>query len=468
VTVSTVTVDPHNIDPVSGVAPVMREIAEKFKGRYYGPIDNNPSQLPQIFIKEATVVRRTLIFEKDPINVKIGARDSDLIKGLPAIPPVRGMVLTSRKNSPQIDVALVAGENNDPILANWQAGLGRAVCFTADATERWGNYWAASGSYSKFWAQVVRSVARPPMSTDFDIRIIPDGNVAKIVVEGVNKDAGFLNFLNIRGVVVGPDMKPIDVRLVQSGPGVYQGEIAIKDPGNYIAMLNYTGSGNQRGFLLGGLAQNASPETRDLQSNDTLLQQIAERTSGRVIDPFDTTANLFNRQGMPIASSPLPVWDVLIPFLLALIIIDVAVRRIAWDWMSTKRMAAAAANYVRSYTTVRKVEHSQQTLGALKQVRADVAEQKFKPAAEGKVPTPGGAAAPAVPDRGAKFEAKQGVAGDITQVVGGATNKAIPSAPKKIQPKGQQPETPGNTMGGLMAAKKRAQQKIQEKEQGDQ
>jgi uncharacterized membrane protein len=477
ISVSTVTVYPHHIDPQSGVAPTMREIAEKTGGRYYGPIDSNPNQLPQIFIKEATVVRRSLIFEKDPLPVKFGRSSSDLVKGIEKFPNLRGMVLTSRKNSPQIEVPLVANENNDPVLAHWQAGLGKVVAFTSDATERWGAYWAGSGMYQKFWAQVIRSVARPPMSTDFDIRITTEGTKAKVVVEAINKEAGYLNFLNVRGLGVRPNLKTEDVRLVQTGPGLYETEIDAKDAGNYIFMLNYTGAGNQSGRIMGGFAQNVSPEMRDLSSNETLLTQIAERTGGRVISPFDNTVNLFSRAGLPTASSPLPVWDVLIPFLLALIIIDVAIRRIAWDWMATKRTATSAANWVRSFTTTRKVEQreAEQTLGALKQVRESVAEQKFKvPGEHGGQQGGGGAGAsggatsapPARPNPKAKFEAREGVQGDISQVVGGATNKPVPSAPKgKVTPKGQQPEAGGNTMGGLMAAKKRAQEKIREREQ---
>ena len=38
-------------------------MAKATGGRAYGPINNNPNQLPQIFIKEATVVRRSLIHE---------------------------------------------------------------------------------------------------------------------------------------------------------------------------------------------------------------------------------------------------------------------------------------------------------------------------------------------------------------------------------------------------------------------
>ncbi|HSI34689.1 MAG TPA: hypothetical protein VK986_13965 [Tepidisphaeraceae bacterium] len=472
ITVSTITVYPHQLGK-AGVPTTMEELAVKTKGRFYGPVESNPSQLPQIFIKEATVVRRSLISENEKgIPVKVSpATASDLIKGIRAAPSVRGLVLTSRKPNPQIDVPLVAGDNNDPLLASWQAGLGRAAVFTSDATNRWANQWVASADFSRFWAQVVRSVARPPMSTDFDIRVTQDGNKGKIVVEAMNKDAGFINFLRWDGTVYDPDLQAVPVRLVQVGPGVYEANFDAGKQGNYITNLAFTGPG-QKGFVMGGVSQNSSPETRELQSNDTLLEEIAQQTGGRIIQPFDKSVNLFDRTGMQVASSPLPVWDVLIPFLLALIIVDVAVRRIAWDWTSTKRAAAAAAGWVRSHTATRTVgqKEAEQTLGSLKQVRANVADQRFKPGAD---PAPGQASGtappgpPAVPNPKAKFEAKEGVSGDISQVLGGATNKSIPAAPKTpAKPKGQQGETPGNVMGGLMAAKRRAQDKIKEKEEG--
>jgi len=143
----------------------------------------------------------------------------------------------------------------------------------------------------------------------------------------------------------------------------------------------------------------------------------------------------------------------LIPVLLLLILFDVAVRRIAWDWAATKRLAAAMAQRVRDFTTVRKVE-SRHTLDALRQVRQEGTEQKLKPR-ETPPATP-------APDAAAKFEAK-GVEGDITKVVGGATNQPIPSAPKKVQPKG----APGEYTSSLLEAKRRAKEQIRKKEQGE-
>src|SRR5262249_597367 len=107
--------------------------------------------------------------------------------------------------------------------------------------------------------------------------------------------------------------------------------------------------------------------------------------------------------------------------------------------------------------TVRKVE-AKPTLEGIKRVREEVAEQKFK--------VDDGARPPALPseskpDPKRKFEAK-GVEGDITQVVGGATDKPIPPPPKKIEPKGAMPG-PGGHTGSLLEAKRRAQKQIKEK-----
>jgi hypothetical protein len=148
--------------------------------------------------------------------------------------------------------------------------------------------------------------------------------------------------------------------------------------------------------------------------------------------------------------------------MLAMMIVDVATRRIAWDWLATKRFAIGAAEKVRGFTVVRKVE-TRQSLDALKRVREEtsttpVAARPDHPVAQRP--------ASARPDPSAKFEATTKVEGDITNVVGGATDKPVPPPPKKIEPKGAVPQGPGASLGGLMAAKKRAQEQIRKKEEG--
>ncbi len=110
--------------------------------------------------------------------------------------------------------------------------------------------------------------------------------------------------------------------------------------------------------------------------------------------------------------------------------------------------------------TYRKVE-SPQMLETLKRVREEVAEQKFKV----QEPEPGTARAATMvqarPNPTAKFEAGGGVEGDLTSVVGGAVDKPVPAGSKETQPKGA--VGLAEYTGGLMQAKRRAQQKIRQK-----
>ncbi len=252
-----------------------------------------------------------------------------------------------------------------------------------------------------------------------------------------------------------PEKPPIDPHLVQTGPGRYEGDFDLHDMGTYVAVMQYTDQdGNVGNLPVAGLSVKSSAESRDLHSNDTFLDEIRERTGGRVLPAFDVeNSDFFNHQGLPPAINSLPIWDLLIPILLALVLIDVAARRIAWDPAALRRYAAASAQTVRSFTTTRKVE-TRISLDALKRIRDEAQTASRSP--EGQKSD-----AQMRPDPMAKFQAK-GVEGEIASLVGGAMDKPIPSAPKMVEPKGG--AASGGGMSNLMEAKRRAQQKIKDKE----
>jgi hypothetical protein len=414
----------------------------------------DPQTLPQVFIKEAMVVRRSLIQESDagfPIQV-LDASD-DLVKGLTAPQPLFGMVLTTKKNDALVQMPLAAQTGKegklDPVLAHWQAGLGHAAVFTGDAHNKWAAKWVGDAGFSKFWAQVVRGVARPPMSTDFDVTTTVDAGRGKgrIVIDALDKDDNFLNFLTIGGTVIGPDLRPQSVRAVQTAPGRYEAEFPAGEAGNYVVGLSYAGKNGRGGQLRSGAVMNTSPEMRDLKSNEARLREVATRTGGRIVEPpFDPTATrLFRREGLYRSASLSPVWDLLIPVLLGLFIVDVAVRRIALDRESVTRSAAFIAGFIRSRTTTRRVE-TRGAIDALAGVRGREREVIVPPAPAPRAPS------------------NPRVVSDVSTTARRTDSKkpADPIAPPATAPVPSHDATTraGEHTDGLLAAKRRARQQL--------
>ncbi len=468
VTISTVPVFPH-VGDAQGIPPTMRSMAIATGGRAYPAINNNPNQLPQIFIKEATTVRRTLIQKSSEGFPITKSTTSDVIAGMKSFPPVFGFVLATKKPDPQVvmplSVTMLDHDGKaqlDPLLVQWQSGLGRAAAFTSDAHNDWAANWAADRAmFGKFWTQLVRSVARSQMSSDYDIQVTRSGNHGHIRVEALNEEQRFRSFLDIGGTVSGPNGVRQEVRLMQKGPGEYEAEFDTRAAGNYVVMLNYASQiKGESGWLMSGTTVSANPEFRDLRSNDARLAEIAERTGGRVLTPWDAqAAKLYSRENVRVDSWPRDVRGVLIPILIALLLLDVAIRRVALGWATIRRAMTATSTFVRTWTLTKPVE-SAPTLDALKRVRGEVADVRFRQAGN-KSP----ASTTPMPNRTAKFEAKKAIEGDIAGIVGGATDKPLPKAPPAKKPAKAEPT--GGFTNSLLEAKKRAQKKIKEREEGD-
>lgn len=358
--------------------PLLARIAQASSGAAYSV--DSPKQLTQVFVREARTLRRQLISEPPAGIIVAQTHAADqLIQGLAgeSLPMLSGMVLTSVKPSPLVNTALITTNRyHDPILSEWQSGLGRAAVFTADATKRWAPQWVASPMFAKFWAQLLRTVERPAMSNDFEVQTVREGNRTRLIVEATDRVGDAINFYSFAGRVAGPrDTPPEDLALVQTGPGRYEATFDSHEPGGHVAGIQFSGPNGQRGSLLAGVSTQSSIELRDLQSNDAQLADIANRTGGRLLPSFEhgaAMANLFTRDGLSESTSSRPITDGLLITVVTMILIDVAVRRIAWDWKHMKQMAVSGMAYVRSYTTAPQAQPAR-TLESLKKVHEGIA-----------------------------------------------------------------------------------------------
>jgi len=316
------------------VGTTLKSIADKTGGKYYEA--RNPKALPQIFVKESKVVRRPLIID-ERFQPRIVQSDIELgiDAGEMALPPLGGMVLTSLKQSPNVvaPIVRVTDDGNDPVLARWQCELGKTVAFTSGHWPIWGEDWTRWGKFAKLWAQIVRWTMRQEAPANFDSYTRIDGNRGRIVIDALDKDASYLNFLKLQSNVVGPGNRVIPVQFTQTGPGHYEAAFDADQAGQYLASVQVHEMGQFRGTIRTGLSAPFSPEYRDLRANEALLRHVADITGGRWLDLPARDARVFSHD-LPPTEAKRPAWEWVIAWLLLpVFLLDVAVRRLA-SWLA--------------------------------------------------------------------------------------------------------------------------------------
>jgi uncharacterized membrane protein len=339
ITVTTVGVYPHGGLDTSK----MQEISKFTGGRHYEVSSAaGLAKLPEIFIKEAMTVRRSLIYEKSgsgiPPSVLGGA--SDGLRGVRGIPNINGYVVTAEREGLALVTASVKGSDPataDPLLAQWQFGLGRVVAYTSDASTRWNPQWVGWQGYKQFWEQHLRWVLRPQGSANVRVFTENKGDNTLVSVEAFDTAGEPLPFATFRGRLAGPDGKGSDITLTQVAPGRYQALVPTENSGSYVMSLRYAArDANAANGMLEGAVQAAisrpfADEYRVLKDNRALLTQVAQITGGRVLTGDAGKDLLWDKDGLTMPVAKTPIWLLVATLGLGLFLMDVAVRRVRID-----------------------------------------------------------------------------------------------------------------------------------------
>ncbi|MEW6357023.1 MAG: glutamine amidotransferase [Planctomycetota bacterium] len=322
ITVSTVVIFPHS----GRDKGVMSEVAKQGKGRYYDVSD--PARLPEIFIKEARVIQRSLIFE-EAFTPRLTV-PTEIVSGIErgGVPNLLGYVITTAKD--RAEVPLVS-HHRDPILAHWQYGLGKSVAFTSDARNRWASQWLPWPIYGKLWAQIMRWTFRERSKAGLKVTTATEGGAGRLVVDAVDDEGKFVNFLDIVGNVVSPSFKSQPMKIEQTSPGRYEATFDAKDVGEYILNIGTRKKDGAFGFFTTGASVAYSSEYLNLASNDALLQKIAAITGGKVLPADPKEENVFRRTE-ETAVTTIDLWPLLLMASVLLFPLDVFFRRVLLDY----------------------------------------------------------------------------------------------------------------------------------------
>jgi uncharacterized membrane protein len=347
--ISTVAVGTHG---AAGHSELKR-IATTTGGNYY--VVTNPNALPQIFMREARRVAKPLVFEPEGGIIPFVNRPHEILSGISGqLPRISGFVLTEKKDSPLVEVPLLSPkpteEDTASILATWTYGLGRTAVLTTDAGHRWAKDWANAPVYDQFFSQLVRWTMRPT-NDDGKYSIatnIKDGRV-QVIVTALDENDGYVNYLEMGAIAVGPDLKPTNLTMRQVAPGRYVGELTPDQAGSYMLSII---PGSNKPPITTGVTIPFSDEYRVRQANMRLLEQLSERkptggASGLLSDPLeaDSMKELLGqdsyRKGLPPAKSLQDIWPIAVLIGATLFFADVFVRRVALDLGLPLRMLAA-------------------------------------------------------------------------------------------------------------------------------
>jgi hypothetical protein len=371
ISIATVGVATHGAPQDKALEGIATYIKGTRKKRYYKVDD--PKKLPAIYIKETRLVSQSFVQKKDFLP-RLLFRSGPTAR-LPDLLPLGGFVRATPKPSPLVEIPIVTppfADQEFPVLAYWHYGLGKAVAFTSDAgkPDFWSRRWLAGdagreGIFAGFWEQVLGWVLRPTESGRLQINTeYRDGKI-RVLVEARTADGKPDTTLKLRGGLTPPSGKGgepgkrHDLRFVQKNSGQYEAEVKAEEAGSYFLNAQATRTRKVKGrdgkvhvvedegtdSVRAGVTLPYSPEFADLESNTPLLERIAEMSSGRTYeDDAEALAEAAKagevfRPPVVRSRSSLPFHYWLLFLAAALLFLDVAARRLAFDAEQTAEQA---------------------------------------------------------------------------------------------------------------------------------
>lgn len=314
-----------------GSAEYLQGLAEAGGGRYYAV----PSiqDLPQIFFRETIEATGSYIVEEPFYPLPAGT--TPILRGLDplALPALLGYNGATPKATAQVSLVSPRG---DPVLAQWQYGLGRAVAWTSDLKGQWAADWVEWERFNAFAAQLVGWTLPEPASENLQVTTRLDGPTAHFQVDATDEQGRPRDLLQTQVTLIGPTLAAQTVELEQTAAGRYEGSVLIGEPGTYmVQVVQRDAEGQPVAQRTTGLAVPYSPEYRRTGGGGALLTELAQATGGAVL-ASEAAAFAPTQQA---ASRAHALWPGLLLTAALLFPADVAVRRLRLRRSDWQRLA---------------------------------------------------------------------------------------------------------------------------------
>ena len=292
---------------------LLKDIASLGNGRFFR-IEDDLNRLPDIFKLDTLMASANTLSMEETFSPRFKDPDPVLSGISLKMPQMHGYLVTSPKKRAIIPII---SHREDPIVAFWRYGLGKAAIFTGDDGSRWSRDLVDWDGFGRLWLQLVKRTMgaetkgdEPPL---FNIR----GGMVEIQYNPY-QDGEVAN--NILAKIISNDGKTSDLRLIQSGIGKYSGIVDHLSPGKYIVYIYKDEKDDALRLAQGSFVINGELEYVDINKNSALLEEIAAQTGGKILSKDD---HVFDKFGEGIEQY-IPIWPYLFMLAVLLFLADVA------------------------------------------------------------------------------------------------------------------------------------------------
>lgn len=291
----------------------LRNLAGACGGRFYYTDIN--SSIPRIFAQE--VYLSTDEYLKNREFYPNVASAHELTQGVfdDGVPALYGYIATSAKAA--ADVVLTSDED-EPVLATWQYGLGRTIAWCSDGSFGWTAGCAEWEKYPQLWANMVNYVMTDtsPGPDSIDIENADDESTITLTTDSYSEDT------IVTAVVTDDEGEQTEVTLYAVKPGTYQGSVNVTDTGIYSVSIRKQDSDEVRSYNTAFAWQYSKEYT--FADEALVLEGFTDMAGGSMITMDDDVWGLEGSQAD--VNKALTPW--LLVAAIMVLMADIAVRRL--------------------------------------------------------------------------------------------------------------------------------------------
>ena len=245
----------------------------------------NVQELPTVLTEAVRETQRYIV--QEPFQPVITNPSEPIVEGIGPPPQLYGYIATTKKETAQV---FIGSHKDEPVLAGWNVGLGKAIAWTSDVKPAWAKEWIPWRNFGKFWGQVVNwTLPAADADADFDLVVALRRGAAEVSI-----DTGTPSQVSYEVRVVGPNGTSEPIEMQQITLTRHNGTFQIHDSGSYIVTAQRESDARIRTAVL-SLPYPA--EYAEFKVNTDLLKMLAAETVG-IYEP--TPTQIASPAGTPI------------------------------------------------------------------------------------------------------------------------------------------------------------------------